>query len=92
MKTPKGFLVCAERCHQCLFGPNKIVSEARKRELLKELERKDAYFECHIHTIAKRHVCCKGDYDRDPARTNLMRIAGRLGVVVYVDESGKKVA
>lgn len=85
------FNVCAERCNECLFTPTRIVSVARMRRILQQCAREDSFFECHKHTLRKRSVCCRGDYDRDPHRTNLMRIAHRLGVVRFVTEDGTPV-
>lgn len=84
------FEVMAGRCDQCLFGKDKIVSDERRRDLLRKIAREDVHFVCHKATIARggrANVCCRGDYDRDPGRTNLMRIAGRLGAVRFVTEA-----
>ena len=86
------FKVCAEQCDQCLFTPNRIVSVKRMKQLLKQLAREDSYFECHKHTINQRSVCCRGDYNRNPHRTNLMRIAHRLNAVRFVDLEGREVS
>lgn len=80
------FRVASERCAECLFGSTPVVSAARRREILAELTRKDSHFICHKFTIAgNQDVQCRGDYDRDPMRTNLSRIAHRLGAVEFVD-------
>ncbi len=59
-----GWEVMAERCDQCLFGPNAIVSAARRRELLVGCRRDDRTFECHKATILGRKVTCRGFYDQ----------------------------
>jgi hypothetical protein len=86
-----GFEVMAEQCSECLFGKTPVVSLARRRELIREMQRNDSHFVCHKATIARGHegrgVCCRGDYDRNPARTNLMRVMGRLGAVRFVEEA-----
>lgn len=74
------FKVCKNRCAQCLFSKAKIVSNARKREVLAECAQSDSHFICH----KTKDVCCRGFYDRDPGASNLMRIAGRLGAVEFV--------
>jgi hypothetical protein len=74
----------AERCDQCLFSKDKIVSDTRMRQVLAECERKDQHFTCHKATLCDEDACCRAFYDRDPMRTNLMRIAARLGVVRFV--------
>lgn len=79
------FLVAEERCDQCLFTPERIVSSRRMAEVLAATDKADTFFICHRYTIdagdGPDNVCCRGFYDRDPRRTNLMRIADRLGVV-----------
>ena len=84
------FKVMAKQCDQCLFSKNRIVSLARKREVLAECARNDAHFICHKASIAgDQDVCCRGFYDKDPGASNLMRIAGRLGAVEFVKEPKK---
>lgn len=80
-----GFRVCETRCDGCLFGRTPIVDDARRRQVLRQLKHEDTHFICHLHTAHDgADVQCRGDYDRDPMRTNLMRIAHRLGVVRFV--------
>ena len=90
------FRVCEKRCDECLFSNAKIVSDERKADVLDQCVRTDTHFVCHKHTIRELlregvgdgNVCCRGFYDHDPAATSAMRIAGRLGIVVFVDEKG----
>lgn len=85
-----GFKVCADRCEECLFSKTTIVSSAQRREILADCARRDTHFICHKHgygdegELLGEDVCCRGFYDADPGRTNLMRIAGRLGMVEFV--------
>jgi hypothetical protein len=81
-----GFEVMAERCAQCLYGPDKIVSDRRRKEILREINRKDCHFICHKASIAGRDVCCRGDWDQR-AGGQLGRIMGRLGAVEFVSEA-----
>lgn len=75
--------VCSKQCDQCLFTSNRIVSKGRAAQLIKDTLRKDTEFECHKGTIAGQHIVCRGWFDRYP--TQNIRIAGRLGVIKYVD-------
>lgn len=82
------FRVAKKRCDQCLFSSAKIVDEDRKADILETCAREDKHFICHKFTIAEgsdSQVCCRGFYGQDPAATNLMRIAGRLGAVEFVE-------
>lgn len=78
-----GFQVRREPCAHCLFGPGRIVSKTRMQAILRDCRDNDKHFCCHEYPDGD--VCCAGDYTRDPQRTNLMRIAHRLGVVQMVD-------
>lgn len=72
------FKVYAERCDQCLFSKDKIVSDARRTQILKDCRRRDSHFICH----KSKDVCCRGFYDTQSC--NLIRIAGRLGAIEFV--------
>lgn len=76
------FEVMARRCDQCLFSPERIVSAARMREVIRECRRKDVSFMCH-KSPAGREIACRGHFDTGVGQ--MSRIAERLGVVVEVD-------
>lgn len=82
------FQVCENSCNQCLFSKNRIVSAARVREILAGCARDDTHFVCHKASIAGREVCCRAFYDT--RTTNLIRIAGRLGMIEFVDPATGK--
>lgn len=85
-RAPRGHLVCAAKCDQCLFSRNKIVSDSRRDEILAHVRSSQQHFECHKHTIKGNKVQCRGDYDRDPAAHN-PRLARALGVLKFVDDN-----
>lgn len=76
------FKVYAERCAECLFSKDKIVSNARRKELLADCRSRDTHFICHKASIAGDSICCRGFYDTQS--TNLIRVAQRLGAVEFV--------
>lgn len=79
------FKVCEKPCDQCLFSKKRIVSAARVRQILAGCARDDAHFVCHKASIAGRDVCCRTFFDtRD---SQMIRIAGRLGMTEFVDPS-----
>lgn len=80
-----GLKVCSGQCDQCLFSPNKIVPNARKKDIIATCLREDRYFVCHKATIAGEEVVCRGWYDTYGPHTNLIRIAQRLHAVQEVD-------
>ena len=87
MKEPRGYEVMARRCRECLYGPDKIVPNSRRAEILRKLHREDRHFICHKASIAGREVRCHGDYEQRPhARCD--RLAAALGLKpVFVEES-----
>ena len=70
--------VCSQQCDQCLFSKTKIVSEARKRQILQECAAADDYFTCHKTDDA----VCAGFYKRFDSQT--IQVAQRLDVVEFV--------
>lgn len=82
------FQVTERKCSQCLFSPNKIVSDERRRDVLDECRRKDSYFICHKSSIARGEVCCRGFYDTQ--NSQMMRIARRLNAVEFVPVPGEE--
>jgi hypothetical protein len=74
----------ARACDQCLMTPAKIVSNARRTEILCETRRRDCAFSCHKGTLADREIACRGHYDATGGG-QLARIAGRLGAIVEID-------
>lgn len=75
----------AKRCAECLFSTNRIVSSTRAAKLIRECVKKDAHFLCHKGTIVGEEVTCRGFYDAYP--TQMIRIARRLRVVQFIEES-----
>lgn len=78
------FKVMSERCSECLYGANKIVSDSRRREIIRKTARTDSFFVCHKASIKKQTVCCRGDWDSHGGG-QMGRIAGRLNAVEFVD-------
>ena len=77
------FKVMENRCDECLFGKDKIVSNKRRAEIIRGLDREDSYFICHKATIAGQRIACRGDWDQRGCG-QLGRIAGRCNAVEFV--------
>ena len=73
------FKVKKECCGQCLFSEDKIVSNKRKSEILKDCASNDSHFTCH----KTEDACCKGFYDR--ISTNMIRVSQRMGWIEVVE-------
>lgn len=88
------FEVINEKCNQCLFTKDRIVSEKRMREVLADCARSDTHFVCHKSSIAGGgNACCRGFYDRAIATgkaPQFMRIAQRLDMVKFIEVPGAK--
>lgn len=78
------FELMSEPCDQCLMTKNKIVSDARRKEVLRETLRKDCAFICHKASVAKREIACRGHYDATGGG-QIARIAGGLGAIVLIN-------
>ena len=71
-------------CDQCLMTDQKIVSNERRRQIVKETIRDDCQFICHKGQIAGREIACKGHHDATGGG-QLARIAGRLNAIRLID-------
>ncbi|MDB4930264.1 MAG: hypothetical protein JWM10_2748 [Myxococcaceae bacterium] len=84
--------VAHRRCDQCLFGPSKIVDDARRDNLLRSCAERDIDFGCHkAHQPGSRRradVVCAGFYEsylRGERTARRIRAARMADVVVRVD-------
>lgn len=77
------FTVMDRKCDQCLYSPDKIVSDARRKEILRELNRQDTHFICHKASALGEQVACAGDMEARGCG-QLGRIMGRLGGIERV--------
>ena len=83
--------VCKERCAECLFSPDKIVSDERKQQIIRDCLKNNQYFVCHKFGVegedgqtVGEEVVCRGFYDSYGSQINLVRIAQRLKAVKEV--------
>lgn len=75
--------VCEEKCNQCLFTDQRIVSKERFGELVKECRQTDTHFICHKGSITGNDkLVCRGFYDTQDSK--LISMAKWLGVVKFV--------
>lgn len=77
------------RCDQCLFSKNRIVSNQRAAEIIKDCLKKQTYFICHKATIEGESVMCRGFYDEMGYHSQQLRIAERLNAVEFVEQKNK---
>jgi len=50
-------------CDQCLLSSNKIVSDARRDELLESCNQSGEAFECHKATLLGQRRVCRGFFN-----------------------------
>jgi hypothetical protein len=78
------FKIQRERCNQCLFSKNKIVSDKRRKQLIQDCAKTDNHFICHKGTLRGVEVCCAGFHEAFPTVGQLHRIAVGLKCVELV--------
>ena len=76
------FKVKKEKCDQCLFSEDKIVTNSRRKNIIQNCLQSDTHFICHKSSIEGGSACCRGFYETES--TNLMRISQRLGMIEEV--------
>lgn len=81
------FLVASRCCDQCLFGPNKIVSDDRKEEIIRSCLEEDRHFVCHKSSIRdeREGMACRGFYEKHPGTGRGIRLAKALRVLGFAD-------
>jgi hypothetical protein len=77
------FEVMKEKCNECLYSPNRVVSIARRKEILRDCKQRNSHFICHKSSIEGGGACCRGFYES--SSTNMIRIAQRLGMIKEVN-------
>lgn len=85
MTSPKtgGLQVCEQKCDQCLFTSSRIVRPERVKEIVKSCHATGKAFICHKGSLTGNdQLVCRGFYDTQ--KTQVIRIAERLGVVHFV--------
>ena len=88
LKKKKSTLqVVSHPCSECLFSPNRIVSQERKEEIVYQTLAKDRYFTCHKAMLAGVDLCCKGFFDSHKDDSLVTRLAMQLNLVEFVDLS-----
>jgi len=86
-KMRSGFHVMAKPCNQCLFGRNRIVDAARKREIIEICRERGTNFICHKTQIARRDVCCHAFFKKFPNSTIGMIISSMFGLNKFIYEN-----
>lgn len=78
--------VCKNKCDQCLFSPNRIVSKERMQEILDDCAKNNSQFLCHKFQIKhpKSKVICRGFYEEKDSVA--MQFAKRYNIQTFEHE------
>lgn len=74
-------------CKNCLLSPDRIVSPQRAKEIIEGCKKKQTHFICHKASIGGEEVLCKKFYDRFGHVSQMVRIAERLNMVQFVEQT-----
>lgn len=77
-------------CKNCLLSKDAIVGPNRVKEIIRECIRKQSYFVCHKATMDGDQIVCKNYYDKLGHVSQLIRIAERLNMITFVEQSDSK--
>jgi hypothetical protein len=78
------FQVVTDRCSECLFTNNKIVSDPRKAAIINQALANNSYFTCHQSSLAGVDLCCRGFFDLHQDASLVTRLAVELNLVEFV--------
>lgn len=82
-------------CDQCLLTKNKIVSDQRRDQILKDCVKNDTHFNCHKAQMNGEDpindpLVCRGFYNAYPGVGQLLRVMGRIGGIEEVEVTSEK--
>ncbi len=72
--------VCKSKCDQCLFSKNKIVTNKRKSEILKDCNENEKWFGCH----KQENAICAGYFKEKYNENSWIQIGHRLGLLEFI--------
>jgi hypothetical protein len=73
-----------QMCNECLFSNNKIVSDARKKQIIQDCKDNNNYFICHKSSIAGGKAECHGFY-KNKANPIVTKMLEDTGCIEFVD-------
>lgn len=73
------------------MSEDRIVSSKRAKEIIKECAEKQTHFICHKATMnGNEEVVCKKFFDTIGYKSQMVRIAQRLNVLEFIEQSDTK--
>jgi len=79
--------VFKECCNNCLLSEDRIVSPKRAKEIIKDCSGNQTHFICHKASMKNEDVVCKKFYDTIGYKSQLVRIAQRLGAIEFIEQT-----
>ena len=74
-------------CKNCLYSADSIVSPERRKQITKDAVAEQSYFICHKASMKGEEVVCKKFYGTLGHTSQMIRIAGRLNAIEFVEQS-----
>jgi len=83
--------VFKECCKNCLLSKDRIVSSKRAKEIIQSCVENQTHFICHKATMDEERngseIVCKNFYDTLGHRSQMVRIAHRLNMVEFINQT-----
>lgn len=82
-----GLKVFKDCCKNCLLSEDRIVSSRAAKSIIKECSEKQTHFICHKATINNEEIVCSTFFKAMGDISQMVRIADRLNVIEFVEQS-----
>jgi hypothetical protein len=77
--------IMSQPCNQCLFTKNRIVSQKRTNQIIKDCIREDGHFECHKGTINGDKIVCRSFWNLYSRDVLSLRLALMFNMFEFVE-------
>lgn len=77
-------------CKNCLLSKDRIVSPERAKEIIEGCKEDQNYFICHKASMNDEEIVCSKFYMKFGGYSQTIRIAERLNMIVFVDQTDSK--
>ena len=85
-----GLQVYSECCKNCLLSNDRIVSLERAKDIIESCKKDQNYFVCHKASMEDKEIVCKKFYDELGGHSQAIRIAERLNIIEFVEQTDTK--
>jgi hypothetical protein len=81
----KRFYTFDKPCTNCLYGKRPLVSDERRKEILRSVKRKGGHFICHKATMQDKDVACAA-WVAAGNTSQMFQVSSRLGLLQEVEQ------